>query len=270
MITVVFLIEQLAIALYVFILIGIALCFREWINARWDFRSTQFELERDIARYRSANAWTVMILLIEAFLIVVGVQLVVAPTVRAMENIQVAEVAAIEDIDFNTPTPAPRSTVVFDVDDVVFEEINPAEAIRATATEPPTPVGTIVPNAPEAIGCDTPNATLQIPTNGMRVFQITEIRGTAFTDNFAFYKLELRGGIYTNYISLDRGLNPLTDLGSLGQFNPTPYEPGLYQFRVVVFDVTETLRASCTINIYIEEPQPTRTPLPLPTVGVNP
>lgn len=253
-----------------FISIGIALCFREWINARWDFRSTQFELERDIARYRSANAWTVMLLLIEVFLIVVGIQIVVAPTVRAMENIQVAEVSAIEDIAFNTPTAAPPSTVVFEADEVVFEELNPAEAIRPTATEPPTPVGTIVPNAPEPIGCDTPNATLQIPANGMRVFQITEIRGTVFTDNFAFYKLELRGGIYSNYISLYRGLSPLTELGSLGQFNPTPYEPGLYQFRVVVFDVTETLRASCTINIYIEEPQPTRTPLPLPTIAQTP
>lgn len=265
MTTLVYLIEHTAIAtaLYIFIGTGIVVLWRQWGQQRWHLRATPFELERDLARYRGANVVTGIILLLEMALLVFGIQHVVAPTLRRFETNTDLEAQVITDIDFVTPTPGLRATVPFDVEGVVFEEVNPAEQILFTATPKPTPVGTIVANPPAFIGCDQPGATLQIPANGMQVFQITEVVGTAFTENFAEYKLELKGpGTFDNFLSLEGSSNPVTETASLGQFNPAPYEPGLYEFRVVVFDTTATLRASCTINIYIEEPQPTRTPLP--------
>lgn len=260
---VIFLVEQLAIGLYVFIALGMVFQWRNWSMARWSYRATQFELERDFARYRRANAKTGLVLLMEAGLLIAGVQHVVAPTLRTIEASTITEAQIITVVDFRTPTPGARSTIAFDSDGVIFQDINPAEQIFTTPTPVPTPVGTIVSNPPDVIGCDTENATLQIPANGMRVFQITEVVGTAFTENFASYKLEIKGaGTFNNFATLEGSISPVEELGSLGQFNPTPYEPGLYQFRVVVFDTTDTMRASCTINIYIEEPQPTRTPLP--------
>jgi len=57
-------------------------------------------------------------------------------------------------------------------------------------------------------------------------------------------------------------LQPMTEMGELGQFVPSFYEPGTYQFRLIVFDTTNAARASCTVTIYISEPIPTATPLP--------
>lgn len=257
----VFFIEQIAVALYIFIGVGIILQWRSWSQSKWSYRSTQFELERDIARYRSANAATVFVVLIEAMLIVFGVQQIVAPTLRRMETgISVRE-QLITDIDFFTPTPGLRATVPFNSEGIIFEAVNPANEILFTATPRPTAVGTIVPNMPGAIGCDG-TATLTIPANGMKIFQITEVIGTAYTDNFAQYKLEIKGpGTNDAYLSLEGNTSPVTSEASLGQFNPSPYEPGEYEFRVVVFDTTTDMRASCTVHIVIEEPLPTRTPL---------
>lgn len=263
MIAVIYLIERLALGLYVIIGVIAVMMWVNWSRARWAYRATQFELERDIARYHSANAFTGLVLLIEVGLIIAGIQNVVAPTLRASDTgVEIIE-QVITDIEFNTPTPGPQATVLFNPDEIVFQNINPADRIFVTATPQPTPVGTIVPNAPALTGCDTPNAYLRIPGNGMRIFQITEVVGTAYMDDFAEYKLEIRGAnaFGGGWASLEGSSSPVTQLGSLGQFNPAAYEPGLYQFRLVVFDVTSTMRHSCTINIYIEEPQPTRTPL---------
>jgi hypothetical protein len=50
------------------------------------------------------------------------------------------------------------------------------------------------------------------------------------------------------------------EINVLGQFVPSFYQPGEYQFRVTVFDSTATLKAACTVNITISEPIPTATP----------
>jgi hypothetical protein len=113
------------------------------------------------------------------------------------------------------------------------------------------------------VGCDTPNATLQVPGNGMIVFEPMLVRGTAYTDNFSFYKFELSGAATGgNFapVPVD-GTNPVQETGDLGQFVPAFYEPGEYRFRVVVFDTTNTVRAVCEMTIFISEPIPTPTPL---------
>jgi hypothetical protein len=48
--SIVFLIENIAIALYVFIALGIVWMWRRWGAARQEYRETYFELERGIAR----------------------------------------------------------------------------------------------------------------------------------------------------------------------------------------------------------------------------
>jgi hypothetical protein len=61
-------------------------------------------------------------------------------------------------------------------------------------------------------------------------------------------------------VTLESSGTAVREAGALGQFNPSLYEPGLYQFRLVVFDITDTMKASCTVNIYLEDPLPTATP----------
>lgn len=256
----VFLLEQTAVGFYLAIF-GLIL-WTGWslLAARRDYRMTQFELERDLARYRRSNALTVMVLLIEAGLFVAGIQTVVAPTMRETLNLSQNEVVAI-DRPFNTPTPGALATIAINDSGIELNPTDPASGIRVTPIPTATPVGTILPNPAESVGCETPQAQLQIPANGMRVYQITEVRGTAFTENFTSYKIEIRGGIYSNWISLAQLQQPVEQIGSLYQFVPSDFEPDWYEFRLAVFDNTGTLRASCMVNIRITAPVATPTPI---------
>lgn len=263
--SIVFLLDQTAVGWYILIGVGIVWFLRQWSIARRDYRSTQFELERDIARYQIANAITFIVLLVELGLIISGIQRVVAPTLQSQRDEQaLLVVAPVEDLPFFTPTPPPPQELSIDTSGV---DLGPQEfQVFVQPTLTPTLVGTIEPNAPAVVGCDTPNATLQIPANGMRVFQPIPVVGTAYIDNFAEYKIEISGPSTNNRFSVvNRSAAPVESLGGLAQFNPAPYDPGIYRFQVMVFDITGTLRASCQVNIYISAPIPTPTPIPSPT-----
>jgi len=264
----IFLIEQVAIGLYILIGVGIIMFWLRWRVARFDVRATRFELERDFAKFRRDNALTLMVLGVELALIVFGIQRIVAPTVRsdqelerliAMNNSETV-IETPSDGVFITPTrPAPLSNLP--IEPVELPRDNEF-SVFVTPTLTPTPVGTIEPNAPSVYGCDTPNAFLQIPANGMRVFQVIRVAGTAFVDDFSSYKLEISGPTTLNtFWVIDEGSIPIDELGTLSQFNPDPYAEGTYQFQLTVFDTTRELKASCMVTIYLSRPIPTPTPL---------
>jgi len=99
----------------------------------------------------------------------------------------------------------------------------------------------------------------------MRVFEPTVVRGTAYADNFAFYKFELNGpATFNNWSPVTQYTSPILELGELGQFVPSPYDEGEYRFRVIVFDVTNAIIARCEITIFISPPIPSATPLGTP------
>lgn len=258
----VFLIEQIAVGLYILIGLGLLLAWRRLMAAQRAYRSTYFELERDLARYRRANALTALVLLAELGLVVLGVQQIVAPAIRASANIEQTVIGVVQDGVFNTPTPFRAADAQIDPSGVNLTPEDPSARVLATPTLTPTPVGTIVPNAPPAIGCDTPGAVLQIPANGMVVFETIRVMGTADMPDFAFYRFELKGPpTFGNFAPLETYTQRVPEMGDLGQFVPSFYPPGEYQFRLTVFDVTNTLGPSCTVNIYIREPIPTPTPI---------
>jgi hypothetical protein len=261
----VFLIEQTAVGLYILIGLGIFMAWRRWARTRRDYRATHFELEREIFRYKGANALTLMLLLVEAGLVVLGVQQVVAPTIRpelAKSGVLDQNQALTDGIVISpTPPEIQFGNSPIDASGVQIGEQEVA-AVIATPTLTPTPVGTILPNPPAISGCDTPNATLQVPANGMLVFEPMNVMGTAYTDNFAFYRFELKGPqTFGNFAIIRDYDQPISTISELGQFVPSFYQPGDYQFRLTVFDITNTLRAACTVNISISEPIPTPTPL---------
>jgi hypothetical protein len=263
MMAIVFLLEQWATGLYILLAAAFLYTFWRLRQAQRECRETHFELERDIARFKRANIVTAMVLIVEVALLILGIQRVVAPTLR--ESIDTEQLVALtqEDGEFDPPVLTPRpGGFQIDTSGVVLGEVDPANQILPTPTLTPTPVGTIVPNAPAPIGCDTENAQLQIPANGMIVFQPITVVGRASSDNFAFFKFELNGpSTFGNFAPLPvDGIQAMTEIGDLGQFVPSFYEPGTYQFRLIVFDTTNTARASCTVTIYISEPIPTPTP----------
>lgn len=264
----VYLVEQIATGLYILLGLAMFMALLRWRRARAAYRSTYFELERDIYGYQRSSASTTLIILIEVLLIVVGIQNIVAPTLRAVTIDESDAVVISIEPPFRTLTPAPfEGGIVIDASGIEFGADDPSNQIIATPTLTPTPVGTIIPNMPSPVGCDTPNATLQIPANGMIVFEPLVVMGTAFVDNFAFYRFELRGEMtFGSFVVVggDR-TQPVTELSALGQFVPSSYTTGEYQFRLSVFDISGTSKASCTITIFISEP--IATPTPLPTVA---
>lgn len=256
---VVFLVEQLAPGLLVLLALGLLLTLRRLLRARRSVRSTHFELEQELARRSRGDAWTTFVLLLELVLVALGLLLVVAPTIREFSDFTLA--GDVSDGQFNTPVPRFSGEARIDASGVNLTPEDPALRVLATPTLTPTPVGTIVPNAPPPLGCTDPRASLQIPANGMRVFEPLAVTGTAYMDDFAFYRFEIRGpSTGGSFAPLGDHTLPVRQRSELGQFVPAFYLPGVYQFRLSVFDIFNAPGATCTVNIYLSEPLPTATP----------
>ena len=262
MTAVIALIDQVAIGIYFLIAAGILVALRRYLIHGQEYRSTYFELERDLSRYRRTNAVTALIFLLELAVIVAGVQVVVVPELLQDRRIQALVAGArSDDGDFRTPVPAPLASDL-GIDPVALPgSAGAADQIQATPVPTPTPVGTIIPSDPPA-GCDKPEAQLLIPGNGMRVFQPIPVIGTVFADQFSYASIEINGpSTLGSFQVIDEQHVEVRELAEFGQFVPAPYEAGEYQFRLMVFDITNTLKASCLVHIYISEPLPTLTPV---------
>lgn len=259
-----FLLDQVALPVY--LILGALAAWHLWrvMNARAQMTSTYYELERDLARQRRGGALTWVVAFGLLMVMVLGVQRSVVPFLRTeLEQQEIVSIGQVDqDSDFRTATPAPvagglniQPVAPLGEDSVI---------ILLTPTLTPTPVGTIIPNTGPVEGCVDPRATLQVPANGMKVFQPITIIGTAYTDSFSSAKLEL--------ISLDPGdswrviderRQEARETMALSQFSPINSDPGTYKLRLVVFNLRQEMVASCMVTIYITEPPvtPTQTPV---------
>ena len=262
MIAIIALIDQIAIGIYFLIAAGILFALRRFLIHGEDYRSSYFELERDLARYRRTNAITLIIFLLELAIIVFGLQVVVVPELLDDRRLQdlLAETRA-EDGVFETPVPAPPASDL-GIDPVALpRSADTVNLLQATPLPTPTAVGTIIPADPP-VGCDSPEAQLRIPGNGMRVFQPIPVVGTVFTDQFSYASLEISGpSTRGSFQLIDDQPIEVRDSEEFSLFVPAGYEPGEYQFRLMVYDITNTLKASCQVHIYISDPLPTLTPV---------
>ncbi len=255
------LIDQIAIGIYFLIAAGILFALRRYLIFSEEYRSSYFELERDLARYRGANALTLVIFLIELAIIVVGIQLVVVPELLDQRRLQeLLARSRAEDGIFETPVPAPPAADLGIAPVALPRSVDTTGQLLPTPLPTPTAVGTIIPADPP-VGCDSPEARLQIPDNGMRVFQPVPVVGTVFTDQFSYASVEINGpSTRGSFQLIDDQLVEVREPAEFSLFVPAGYEPGEYQLRLMVYDITNTLKASCQVNIYISAPLPTLTP----------
>ena len=256
-------IDQVAIGIYFLIAAAVLLALRRFFIWGDEYRSSYFELERDLSRYRQANAVTAVILFIELAVVIAGIQAVVVPALRQDRQIEnlIAAARVEEDGVFETPAPAPPAANLGIEPVALPRAADFAGQIQPTPTLTPTPVGTIIPADP-AVGCDSPQAQLIIPANGMRVFQPIPVVGTVFTDQFAYAKIEIKGpSTFGNFQVIEEQSAEVRERSPFSQFVPAGYESGEYEFRLMVYDVTNTLKADCMVHIYISDPLPTLTPI---------
>jgi hypothetical protein len=262
-----FLLQWLSIPLAVLMLAVILWYSYRLLRTRSEIRATYFELERDMARRRQRNAVTAIVLAIEFCILLVGVQVRAVPFLEAERDLGEVQpvVQAPTDIPFETATPPTVPQGGLDLQEVEPLTDNDDVGFVPTPTLTPTPVGTIVANPPEGEGCLDDRAFLEIPANGMRVFQPIIVRGSAFTDDFTSAKLEISGpSTQGQYVVLDRIVSPVRTISDFNQFVPAGYEEGRYQFRLTVFGIGEQLVATCMVNIFISAPPVTATPTQRP------
>ena len=262
------LIDRLAPGIY--IVLGVIILWHMWrlLRASGEYRATSFELEKDLTRVRQANAFTTIVLMSQVGLVVLGIQFSALPFLQQQDDFASIPISIVEDTAFATSTPPPFVQSGLDIEPVapLDADDNPGVLIKPTLT--PTPVGTIVPNAPASEGCNEEGATLQVPANGMRVFQPIAVIGTAFAENFSVAKVEIKGpGTNDTYGVVGDTLQEVRSNAAFSQFSPAPYSEGLYQFRLMVFDITGNPVSSCMVNIYISPPPVTPTPTLTPAPG---
>jgi hypothetical protein len=261
-----YLLDWLAYPLYILMAVVILWHLWRFFQARGELSASYFELERDLARNRQVNAVTIIVMALEVSVLLLGVQVQAVPyleTERSLDEQRVQAVDAPQDVPFMTDTAA---AAVGALDLQVGTPLGVSDdGFVPTPTLTPTAIGTIIPNAPDIEGCADGRAYLEIPTNGLRVFQPMIVRGTAYADGFSQAKLEIRGpSTNGQYVVLASIPQPVTELADFGQFVPAAYEDGEYQFRLMVFDVSTQPVASCLVTIYISQPPRTATPTTTP------
>jgi hypothetical protein len=99
--------------------------------------------------------------------------------------------------------------------------------------------------------CPIPGSRIFQPGNGARVEGVIQVTGSAFIDNFDYYKFEFRvpGGDGWSFIA--RYDNSVPE-GVLGTWNTDTAAPGEYEFRLVVVDTIGNFPEPCTIRLLVE------------------
>jgi len=136
------------------------------------------------------------------------------------------------------PTPAPTTA--------------PAE--NSTPLPPTATPGPTTPPLPAA-ACPDPNVQLTAPVAGQTFSVDIQLRGTADTPNFAFYKFTLKGPATGNVEKTvgDVVRTPRRDdvLGSISAA-PLLAQPGVYIVGLVVVDNTGNEYPHCTLPIVVQ------------------
>lgn len=146
-----------------------------------------------------------------------------------------------------TETLTTTITTVTDTITATEETTLPAEN-QATAAPPareePTP-------GPQVSGC-TPNAIITEPREGASVLGLLNVFGSANTEDFGFYEIEIRGP-QTNdrWASLvgRRIMQPVTDGILAGNVNLSPWTTGTYDVRLTISNDSEQITHQCSVSI---------------------
>ena len=264
---IVFFFEQIANGLYLICAVGLLFSLRSWVLSRRELWAAEFELEREHALRRQAGAITWTLGIIEIALAIYAIANVIAPTLR---NDLVGGDSPAPDVVDNQPfmTSTPGGDGSAGVSDLMLTVTAAAKdegsgpRIQPTPTLSPTPVGTIIAGMPTPVGCNTQDAWLEVPANGMVVFDSLTVVGIAKTNDFALYKFELSGPSTGNAFTPVGGdkTSAVPQKGTLGLLPLNTFQVGQYFFRLAVFDSKSVMRASCTVTVVLRERPPTPTP----------
>lgn len=216
--------------------------------ARRERRYAVFNLERETALNRVYNAWAIAVMLALTMGLVHLFSTVVSEAVRPMiEQDQFTPTSGVS-AEKGTPTATPT---------LPLAETTPTPTATRQVRPTPRPLPTQAPQvtptpAPQRPICRDPRAVITAPGINAQVNLPVAIMGSAFHENFSFYKLEYGPGpnpADSQWSFFAEGSQPVND-GRLGVLSAS-LPPGTYSIRVVVVDTSGNYPPPCQTTIVI-------------------
>jgi hypothetical protein len=235
--------------IYIALIIGMAFYLREVFSARQELQQSLYSLEREAA---SSRLWRGI-----GMLFLLGF---IALAIFVLSNLIAPGLAT--DTDRATPTPA---FILTTTTPTPTYQPTPTRTPRPPTAAPGTPIPTIegaptatLPPTPAPLpssSCPDPNVQIVAPIAGQTFNGDIQVRGTADTPNFAFYKFTLSGPA-TGDVTQTAGdvvRTPIRNnvLGSIAGANLVT-APGVYVLGLVVVDNTGNELPHCTVPIVIQ------------------
>jgi len=221
---------------------------RTVILARRDRRYAMFSLEREAALNRTYGAWTAAMLL----LCLIGLVYFISTTVSQAVKPLVEEL--------QTPTPLPLGRIAV-TPTLPFPQFTPTSAASPTSPPPtsrprptPTPQTTQQPSPPPVYSlprCPDPHSIITSPGMNAQVSGMVPILGTAYHENFKYYKLEYGAGLEPTIWSYFAGGDKPVLGGQLGFLNSSVLSRGVYSLRVVTVDVSGNYPPPCQTTVIL-------------------
>lgn len=97
-------------------------------------------------------------------------------------------------------------------------------------------------------GCNVLTAQIVLPVSGQVVEDIVTLFGAATSDDFAFYRLDVRPESSTTYDYYDQFTVPV-EQGALGEMNTALFGNGVHWVRLSVVNTDGSTDASCAIPV---------------------
>jgi hypothetical protein len=249
MATLVKIISDYAVWIYAACAVAALFLLRVAIIARKERRQAAFTLERETAinRTHSVLRWAIVVLAIIGLTYAVSNYLA-----KAVEPI-IAEADPTPTPVFLIDTPTPTAAPVTPTPDETATT-TPTPRLRATPQPTPTeqPTAPPAPTAPLVVApsCSDGRAIILEPGMGQRIAGPVQLIGTAQTDSFSYYKIEVKpaaaAGDFGFYL---RRETPVTN-GPLGVWDPSGLPAGEYVLRLVTVDATGNF-GQCTVQVVL-------------------
>jgi hypothetical protein len=247
--------------IYLLCILGLVWYLAELVRARRLLRSAMFGLERERGQRMQNRAALLVLFFVSIITLVAYVNLQVAPTLPAELLKPPTPTPNIFSTPFSSPIPqggsegvstatlsiAPTVTLANDQEgNAVGTTESSGESPSAASTESALP-------DVEIGDCD-PEVAISAPPSGVSISGEVAIFGTANTDNFGYYDIEIFGpATGGRWISIFDALRrePLID-GILATIDVAGLESGSYLLRLVVTNIEGVGAGQCVIQVEVE------------------
>jgi hypothetical protein len=100
-------------------------------------------------------------------------------------------------------------------------------------------------------GCTDPGVQITSPLPGQTIVGTISLVGTATTDKFSYYKIEIRPDSARTYTIYDRFTRPVVN-ASLGKIDTSIFQPGAYWIQLTVVKDESQVLTPCAIPVIIQ------------------